>query len=95
MAGKKGTNGTRGAIIKSRSTEGPFSIEIIGTICLGKIEVCTPGLHAGIRCMAVASLVNIVCIMCQSTKRKRGQREEEVEMASRTLYFLFYSRTKY
>lgn len=66
-------------IIKSRSTEGPFFIEIIGTRCVGIIGVCTPGLHAGIRCMAITSLVNITCIMSQSTKTKRGQREEEVK----------------
>lgn len=73
MDGKNGTNGTRGVIIKSRNTEGSFSIGIIGTICAGKIGVCTPGLHAGIRCMAVASLVNIACIMCQAQRQREGR----------------------
>lgn len=78
---RKGTNGTKGVIIRSRSTEGPFSLRLIGTICVGKIGVGTPGLQASIGCTAVAWLVNIACIMCQSTETKRLQREEEVEMA--------------
>lgn len=53
-----------------------------------------PGLHAGIRCMAVAWLVNTACIMCQSTKTKRGQRGEEVEMASKEVIFSTFLRTK-
>lgn len=51
---------------------------------VGKIGERTPGLHAAIM-HAVASLVNIACIMCQT---KRGQRENRVETASRKSSFL-------
>lgn len=67
-----------------------LSLEIIGTICVGKIGVCTPGLHAGIRCMAVASLVNNACIMCQrhSRGRGRGARNDIKEVIFSSIIFL-------